>query len=464
MKFPALPFHRPIARLPVVSAMPTIDPNPFRPVPPCGHARCWRCSSSPPASSGPMRRTCRSCATPRSRRWCATMRGRSSRRPACRSPASTSSWSTIPSFNAFVAGRRMFINTGALLQGRDAERDHRRHRARGRPHRRRPPGPAARAAGARPDHGDHRRPARRRRRRRRCRRQPGRPGAGRRRPGMPAAANAPAAACSATSAREEATADRSAITYLEATGQSAKGMLTTFERFQSALSLSGAQVDPYQISHPMPRDRIANLEELAKKSPYFDRVDPPELQQRHDMMRAKIAVYTQGQAAAHAAVPQGRRRASPPSMATRSRPILYGNPQRGAARRPTPCSRRSPKNPYFHELRGDILMKRQQAGRRRRGLCARRQARSRQVRHPADRLRPGADRDRQAGRAQEGGRRRSSTASTATRKTSTATLSRAGLRPAGRGRRGRTGDGRRLSITAATTRRRRSSPCAPSRR
>ena len=48
-------------------------------------------------------------------------------------------------------------------------------------------------------------------------------------------------------------------------------MLTTFKRFQSALSLSGAQVDPYQVSHPMPRDRIANLETLAQASPYFDR-------------------------------------------------------------------------------------------------------------------------------------------------------------------------------------------------
>ena len=66
---------------------------------------------------------------------------------------------------------------------------------------------------------------------------------------------------------EETTADRSAVIYLEKTKQSANGMLKTFKRFQSALSLSGTQVDPYQISHPMPQDRIANLEELAKASP-----------------------------------------------------------------------------------------------------------------------------------------------------------------------------------------------------
>jgi len=91
---------------------------------------------------------------------------------------------------------------------------------------------------------------------------------------------------------EEAAADRSAITYLNRTGQSAKGMLKTFERFSSALSLSGTRIDPYRISHPLPRERIAALETLARKSPYFDKKDSPALQQRHDMARAKIAANT----------------------------------------------------------------------------------------------------------------------------------------------------------------------------
>jgi len=53
------------------------------------------------------------------------------------------------SFNAFVAGRRLFINTGALMTAENAERDHRRHRSRGRPHRRRPSAEIARPARAR---------------------------------------------------------------------------------------------------------------------------------------------------------------------------------------------------------------------------------------------------------------------------------------------------------------------------
>jgi predicted Zn-dependent protease len=154
---------------------------------------------------------------------------------------------------------------------------------------------------------------------------------------------------------EESAADRSAITYLEATGQSAKGMLKTFSRFQSALSLSGARVDPYQVSHPMPRDRIANLEELAKASRYYDQTDPPALQARHDMMRAKIAVFTQGQGASARMF-----RKAPSALATQygdaMTAYLYGN-LRSALKKADALVKANPKNPYFQELRGDILMK-----------------------------------------------------------------------------------------------------------
>lgn len=154
---------------------------------------------------------------------------------------------------------------------------------------------------------------------------------------------------------EEVTADRSAITYLNATGQSGMGMLKTFARFQSALSLSGTQIDPYRISHPMPQERIANLEVLVKQSPYVDKIDPPALQQRHDMMRVKIAVYMEGQAALSRLV-----RKMPGSLAAQygdaQATYLYGN--LGAALVKTNALiKTQPKNPYFQELRGDILMK-----------------------------------------------------------------------------------------------------------
>ncbi|MGU3398646.1 M48 family metalloprotease [Brucellaceae bacterium D45D] len=154
---------------------------------------------------------------------------------------------------------------------------------------------------------------------------------------------------------EEITADRMAVNYLNATGQSTKGMLDTFQRFASALSLSGTQIDQYRISHPLPRERIANLETLAKKSPYFNKTDSAALQLRHDMARAKIAAYSGNMGAL-----QRMFRSNPGGL-----PARYGNAissyLNGSARSALPkidaLIKEQPKNPYFHEIRGEVLIK-----------------------------------------------------------------------------------------------------------
>lgn len=93
---------------------------------------------------------------------------------------------------------------------------------------------------------------------------------------------------------EEITADRAAVKYLNATGQSARGMLTTFQRFSQQQALAGVGRNPYEVSHPLPRERIALMDELAKNSKYYNKKDSASLQRRHDMIRGKIAAYTGG--------------------------------------------------------------------------------------------------------------------------------------------------------------------------
>lgn len=154
---------------------------------------------------------------------------------------------------------------------------------------------------------------------------------------------------------EEVTADRTAIDYLNKTGQSAKGMLTTFDRLAGGLALAGVNVDPYQISHPMPRERIANLEELARKSRFYDRKDPAQLQQRHDMMRAKIAAYTEGAQAVPRLFRQDPR-GIPAMYGDAIATYLTGNP-RTALQKVDALISKMPRNPYLQELRGDILIK-----------------------------------------------------------------------------------------------------------
>jgi predicted Zn-dependent protease len=85
---------------------------------------------------------------------------------------------------------------------------------------------------------------------------------------------------------QESAADQAGLKYLNATKQSGQGMLTTFERFQQQEYVSDQYKDPFVRSHPVATDRLARLRELVTTSPYVNQKDPPELQLRHDLMRA----------------------------------------------------------------------------------------------------------------------------------------------------------------------------------
>ncbi len=87
---------------------------------------------------------------------------------------------------------------------------------------------------------------------------------------------------------EETAADRAAVTFLDKTHQSASGLLATFKRLDNQQMFSRSQVDPYLQNHPMFPERIAAVEHVAEESPYFAVKDPPALQTRHDLMRAKL--------------------------------------------------------------------------------------------------------------------------------------------------------------------------------
>ncbi len=91
---------------------------------------------------------------------------------------------------------------------------------------------------------------------------------------------------------EEYSADQAAVTFLNRTKQSALGMLETFRQFADQSLASLNTIDPYLQTHPMPRERIAQLQQLAEHSPYFGVKDSPALQLRHDMVRAKLEAFT----------------------------------------------------------------------------------------------------------------------------------------------------------------------------
>jgi predicted Zn-dependent protease len=153
---------------------------------------------------------------------------------------------------------------------------------------------------------------------------------------------------------QEEQADKAGVKFLNATGQSAKGMYETFKRFAEQVLVSAQYTDPYLQTHPMPKERVAALEELVKGSPYWEKKDAPELQLRHDLMRAKLSGFIER--------PETVTRRYPPSDT--SLPARYARAiaayrhadLRDAIAQIDGLIAVQPSNPYFYELKGQALM------------------------------------------------------------------------------------------------------------
>jgi predicted Zn-dependent protease len=168
---------------------------------------------------------------------------------------------------------------------------------------------------------------------------------------------------------QESAADQAGLRFLTATKQSGRGMLETFERFAQQEYISDSQKDPFVRTHPVAANRLAQLRELAERQPYYSAKDPPALQLRHDMMRAKLAGYLER--------PQVVLNRYPPSNT--SLPARYGRAiarfMQGGVGAAMPevdaLIREHPENPYFWELKADFLTR---SGQNREAIAPLRQA------------------------------------------------------------------------------------------
>jgi predicted Zn-dependent protease len=154
--------------------------------------------------------------------------------------------------------------------------------------------------------------------------------------------------------QQEENADRAGVKFLNATGQSARGMYETFKRFTNESLFAARGADPYLQSHPMPAERVAALEEIARSSPYWDKKDDPALQLRHDMMRAKISAFMERQDTVYRRYPLSNE-TLPSRYAHAITTYLHGD-LRSAIAQIDALIQVQPNNPYFYELRGQALL------------------------------------------------------------------------------------------------------------
>jgi predicted Zn-dependent protease len=153
---------------------------------------------------------------------------------------------------------------------------------------------------------------------------------------------------------QEDQADHAGVKFLTATGQSPKGMVELFTRLGNESLFNSRYIDPYMQTHPMPADRIAALERLARASPYWDNKDSPELQLRHDMMRAKLAGFLDQPDTVARRYPLGDH--SLPARYAQAISAYRHSDLRRAITQIDDLIQVQPNNPYFQELKGQALL------------------------------------------------------------------------------------------------------------
>jgi predicted Zn-dependent protease len=153
--------------------------------------------------------------------------------------------------------------------------------------------------------------------------------------------------------QQEEQADRAGVKFLTESGQSAKGMYETFKRFADQQLFSAHSADPYLQSHPMASERIQALAEIARTA-YWDKKDLPELQQRHDLMRAKLFGYLDGPDTLTRRYPPGNN--SLPARYARAVSTYRHADVRAAVALIDGLIQSQPNNPYFLELKGQALV------------------------------------------------------------------------------------------------------------
>ncbi|WP_454887648.1 M48 family metalloprotease [Sphingomonas oryzagri] len=161
----------------------------------------------------------------------------------------------------------------------------------------------------------------------------------------------------AFSRAQEASADAAAVTYLRTAHLSGSGMLSFFGKLRNQeyrYTPASGGVDPYLQDHPMSADRQATLEGDVKASPYYTVPENPQLHARLMRIKGKLAGYlldpqdtlrqypeSDQSAGAHYARAYAWHRAAYPDKANAEADALL---------------RTAPSDPYFNELKGQILL------------------------------------------------------------------------------------------------------------
>jgi predicted Zn-dependent protease len=159
----------------------------------------------------------------------------------------------------------------------------------------------------------------------------------------------------AFSRAQEASADQAGAEYLAKAGISGKGSLGFFKKLQNQeFRYAIPQDNGYARTHPLNGERIAALEEGYKKSPNWEKGFDAALETRFQRVKAKLAGYVEDPKRTLILYPESKK--TIPARYARAYAWHKGAfPDRALAEADS-LLKEQPADPYFHELKGQILL------------------------------------------------------------------------------------------------------------
>ncbi len=151
---------------------------------------------------------------------------------------------------------------------------------------------------------------------------------------------------------QESAADQAAITYLQRTGQSPKGTVEFLRYLQREEKLAINRRDPYLTTHPLTPERISAFEQAAANSPYANTPDTPQFLMLHQRMVAKLYGFVAPDTALQRYAEADR---SLPARYARAIALYRKGALGSALLTIDALLKEYPNDPYFHEVRAQML-------------------------------------------------------------------------------------------------------------
>jgi predicted Zn-dependent protease len=152
---------------------------------------------------------------------------------------------------------------------------------------------------------------------------------------------------------QEAAADHAAMTFLDTSGQSARGLLEFFQILQGEELLSGTREDPYLRSHPLTSQRIEYVRNHVEHSRFSNVPDSAANIELLKRIKVKLGAFTSPPSTTLASYPEKDQSV----LARYARAIAYYRIPNLDKALPTidGLIREYPNDPYFRELKGQML-------------------------------------------------------------------------------------------------------------